>query len=273
VDNTFIFASAVSVLISGTAEEDYVEIWPPNPVVKFGGSLHLNCTSNCEDIGIESAYTKVPIGNGSNWKAFLLSNLDDWAASPLCYADCKTGQKKSPKANIIIYSKPLAGLILQPIWSLLRILGKMEVGKQYNLICRVFGVAPIRDLTVTLLKGEEQLLVKTFKDHTQLEAGVVVVNHRIRAQQNDYNKTITCQTSLDLRPAGPLLTNTSHDLKPLQLTIALFLLFCILTCSIYLKRSICSNQIENAEIERNSHSHPFHFFGTSGIQPFQVLYF
>uniref|UniRef100_A0A8C6YG91 Intercellular adhesion molecule N-terminal domain-containing protein n=1 Tax=Naja naja TaxID=35670 RepID=A0A8C6YG91_NAJNA len=156
----FIFASAVSVLISGTAEEDYVEIWPPNPVVKFGGSLHLNCTSNCEDIGIESAYTKVPIGNGSNWKAFLLSNLDDWAASPLCYADCKTGQKKSPKANIIIYSKPLAGL-----------LPEMEVGKQYNLICRVFGVAPIRDLTVTLLKGEEQLLVKTFKDHTQLEAG------------------------------------------------------------------------------------------------------
>uniref|UniRef100_A0A8C6YFX3 Ig-like domain-containing protein n=1 Tax=Naja naja TaxID=35670 RepID=A0A8C6YFX3_NAJNA len=189
----------------GTAEEDYVEIWPPNPVVKFGGSLHLNCTSNCEDIGIESAYTKVPIGNGSNWKAFLLSNLDDWAASPLCYADCKTGQKKSPKANIIIYKSP-EGIELDPV-------PEMEVGKQYNLICRVFGVAPIRDLTVTLLKGEEQLLVKTFKDHTQLEAGVVVVNHRIRAQQNDYNKTITCQTSLDLRPAGPLLTNTSHGIS------------------------------------------------------------
>uniref|UniRef100_A0A8C5SHP1 Intercellular adhesion molecule N-terminal domain-containing protein n=1 Tax=Laticauda laticaudata TaxID=8630 RepID=A0A8C5SHP1_LATLA len=106
----FIFASAVSVLISGTAEEDYVEIWPPNPVVKFGGSLDLNCTSTCENIGIESAYTKVPIENGSNWKAFRLSNVDYWAASPLCYADCKTGQKKSPKANIIVYSKSLAGL-------------------------------------------------------------------------------------------------------------------------------------------------------------------
>lgn len=89
----------------------------------------------------------------------------------------------------------------------------MEVDKQYNLTCWVLGVAPIRDLTVVLLKGEEQLLVKTFQDHTQPEAGAVVVNHHIRAQQNDYNKTITCQTSLDLRPRGPLLKNISPGIS------------------------------------------------------------
>ncbi|KAG8129962.1 hypothetical protein E2320_016635 [Naja naja] len=177
----FIFAS-VSVLISGTAEEDYVEIWPPNPVVKFGGSLNLNCTSNCEDIGIESAYTKEmdPIGK------HFFSAIWTIGQPALCAM--------------------LTGIELDPV-------PEMEVGKQYNLICRVLGVAPIRDLTVTLLKGEEQLVVEAFKDHTQLEAGVVVVNYRIRAQQNDYNKTITCQTSLDLRPAGPLLTNTSHGIS------------------------------------------------------------
>uniref|UniRef100_A0A670YAZ6 Intercellular adhesion molecule N-terminal domain-containing protein n=1 Tax=Pseudonaja textilis TaxID=8673 RepID=A0A670YAZ6_PSETE len=182
----------------------YVEIWPPNPVVKFGGSLDLNCTSTCENIGIESAYTKVPIENGSNWKAFRLSNVDYWAASPMCYADCKTGQKKSPKANIIVYKTPdHVKLDTVP---------KMEVGKQYNLTCRVSGVAPIWNLSVTLLKGEEQLLVKTFEDYSDPKTNDVVVNHLITALQHDHHKTVTCQTSLDLNPTGPLLKNTSHNI-------------------------------------------------------------
>ncbi|XP_034290214.2 intercellular adhesion molecule 5-like [Pantherophis guttatus] len=201
----FFFAVGAWAVTQGTTEEEFVEIWPPNPVVEFGGSLDLNCTSTCENIGIESAYTKIPIENGSNWKAFRLSNVDYWAASPLCYAECKTGQKKSPKANIIIYKSP-ESIELDPI-------PEMEVGKLYNFTCRVLGVAPIHDLTVTLLKGEEQLLIKAFQDHTRPEAGAVVVNHHIRAEQNDYNKTITCQTSLDLRPRGPLLKNTSHGIS------------------------------------------------------------
>ncbi|KAL7988299.1 hypothetical protein Chor_007218, partial [Crotalus horridus] len=88
-----------------------------------------------------------------------------------------------------------------------------EVGKLYNLTCQVFGVAPIRNLTVTLLKGEEQLLVKTFENYAHPEAGTVVVNHSIIAQKDDYSKTVTCQTSLDLRPRGPLLKNTSYSIS------------------------------------------------------------
>lgn len=88
----------------------------------------------------------------------------------------------------------------------------MEVGKLYNLTCRVSAVAPIRNLTVTLLKGEEELLVKTFEDHSDPETDNVVVNHNITAQQNDHHKTVTCQTSLDLNPSGPLMKNTSHNI-------------------------------------------------------------
>ncbi|XP_032066481.1 intercellular adhesion molecule 1-like isoform X1 [Thamnophis elegans] len=201
----FFFAVGAWAVTQGTAEEDYVEIWPPNPLVEFGGSLDLNCTSTCEHIGIESAYTKVPIGNGSNWKSFRLSNVNFWAASPLCYAECKTGQKKSPKANIIIYKSP-ASIKLFPV-------PDMEVNETYELTCWVLGVAPIRDLTVTFLKGEEQLLIETFEDHPWPEADAVEVNHIIKAQKDDYNKTITCQTSLDLRPRGPLLKNTSQGIS------------------------------------------------------------
>ncbi|XP_025026813.1 uncharacterized protein LOC103065745 isoform X2 [Python bivittatus] len=89
---------------------------------------------------------------------------------------------------------------------------EMEVGKPYDLTCQVSGVAPIRNLTMTLLKGAEQLLVKTFEDHTAPEAGPVVVKHRIIAQRNDHNKIVYCHTSLDLRPRGPLLKKNNYSI-------------------------------------------------------------
>uniref|UniRef100_A0A8C5RJU9 Ig-like domain-containing protein n=1 Tax=Laticauda laticaudata TaxID=8630 RepID=A0A8C5RJU9_LATLA len=189
----------------GFTEENFVRIQPENPVVQFGGSLEINCSANIEAnaIGLETAFRREIIGTGSNWKVFRLTNISDWNTLSLCFA--ADHKAKPAKATITVYKSP-EGIELDPV-------PEMEVGKQYNLICRVSGVAPIRDLTVTLLKGEEQLLVKTFKDHTHPEAGAVVVNHHMIAQQNDYNKTITCQTSLDLRPTGPLLKNTSHSIS------------------------------------------------------------
>ncbi|XP_015669400.1 intercellular adhesion molecule 1-like, partial [Protobothrops mucrosquamatus] len=186
----------------GFAEKDFVRIWPENPVVQFGGSLQINCSANTEGevIGLETAFKKEIIGIGSHWKAFRVSNIRDWKSSFLCYAEDHSA--KSAKATITIYKSP-DSVELDPV-------PEMEVGKLYNLTCRVSGVAPIRNLTITLLKGEEQLLVETFEKD---KADPLVVNHGIRAQQNDYNKTITCQTSLDLRPRGPLLKNTSHGIS------------------------------------------------------------
>ncbi|KAM6475690.1 intercellular adhesion molecule 1-like [Liasis olivaceus] len=185
-------------------KEGFVRISPENPVVEFGGSLVLNCSASCETIGLETAFTKVPNGTGSNWKAFLLTDIRDWVSDPLCYANCGDHQPKPASATITIYKPPESvELDLVP---------EMEAGKPYDLTCRVYGVAPIWHLTVTLLKGAEQLLVKTFEDHTAPEAGPVVVKHTIIAQRNDHKKPITCQTSLDLRPRGPLLKNTSHSI-------------------------------------------------------------
>ncbi|XP_026547626.1 intercellular adhesion molecule 5-like [Notechis scutatus] len=191
----------------GFAEENVVRIWPENPVVQFGGSLEINCSTNIEAdaIGLETPFRREIIGTGSNWKVFRLTNISDFQNTiSLCYAE-KDHETKSAKATITVYKSP-EKIELDPV-------PEMEVGKQYNLTCRVSGVAPIRDLTVTLLKGEEQLLVKTYKDRTDRKAVPVVVNHHMIAQKDDYNKTITCQTSLDLRPTGPLLKNTSHSIS------------------------------------------------------------
>ncbi|XP_032066479.1 intercellular adhesion molecule 5-like [Thamnophis elegans] len=186
----------------GFAEETFVRIWPENPVVEFGGSLQINCSAStkADTIGLETRFTRELIGTGSNWKAFRITNINDWNTKSLCYVNANS--TKTAVTTITVYKSP-ASIELDPVTD-------MEVGKPYNLICRVFGVAPIRNLTVTLLKGEEQLRIKTFEDHTRPEADGVMVNHTIIAQKDDYDKIITCQTSLDLRPRGPLLKNTSQ---------------------------------------------------------------
>lgn len=92
-------------LISGFAEENFVRIWPENPVVQFGGSLQINCSANIEAdaIGLETAFRKEIIGTGSNWKAFRVTNISDWNTNSLCYA--QDHPAKPAKATITVYSK------------------------------------------------------------------------------------------------------------------------------------------------------------------------
>ncbi|XP_058027021.1 intercellular adhesion molecule 3-like [Ahaetulla prasina] len=177
-------------------------------VVKFGHFFVLNCTTSSSsndscDIQESSSHNYDYRDVGPTWKAFTFIAVY-WSLNASCIVTCYN--ESSSWETIVTVYQPPQKIELDPV-------PDMEVDRLYNLTCRVFGVAPIRDLTVTLVRGEEQLVVKTFEDHTQPEAGAVVVNHQIRAQQNDYNKMITCQTSLDLRPRGPLLKNTSHGIS------------------------------------------------------------
>ncbi|XP_063150390.1 intercellular adhesion molecule 1-like isoform X2 [Candoia aspera] len=192
-------------------------------VVEFGHFFVLNCSSihssssNC-DIQEESSLRYDYREDGPTWKAFSFI-LSTWTLHALCFVNCTDGKIRYDKTIVTVYQPPKS-IEMVPV-------PEMEVGKPYNLTCWVSGVAPIRNLTVTLLKGAEQLLVKTFENHTEPEAGPVVVSHRIIAQQSDHNKRVTCQTSLDLRPRGPFLKSTSHNIslrifKPLeQLTLEL----------------------------------------------------
>ncbi|KAH0628771.1 hypothetical protein JD844_010275 [Phrynosoma platyrhinos] len=189
---------------SGAEEENFVRIWPEKPVVEFGGSVVLNCSSNCGNVGLETSLNKVPIGHGNtgiNWKAFNLTNVNQWAVTPLCYARCVTGAAKPRRANFTVYRAP-EHVVLDPV-------PKMEVGKEYNLICRVPSVAPIQNLTVTLFKGGKELHVKTFENDADPEAREVVVTHAITVQKEDHGEEVTCKAALDLGPEGPLFEKTS----------------------------------------------------------------
>ncbi|XP_042303583.1 intercellular adhesion molecule 1-like [Sceloporus undulatus] len=188
-------------------EKNFVRIRPEKPVVEFGGSVVLNCSSNCQDIGIETTLKWVLlVGNETTeikWKAFNLTSVDKWTVTLLCFARCATGAAKSHHVNFTVYRAP-EHVILDPV-------PKMEVGKEYNLICRVPSVAPIRNLTVTLFKGGKELQVKTFENFTDPQAREVVVTHGITVQKEDHGEKVICQVTLDLRPEGPLFEKTSHS--------------------------------------------------------------
>uniref|UniRef100_A0A8D2JHX8 Ig-like domain-containing protein n=1 Tax=Varanus komodoensis TaxID=61221 RepID=A0A8D2JHX8_VARKO len=182
---------------------EFIRVWPEKLVVESGGFVVLNCSSNCDGIGLETSLNQVPAGNGRTWKAFNLTSVNQWAPTPLCYAQCTSSNIQPQRAEITVYQAP-KHVVLDPV-------PEMEVGKPYNLTCRVSSVAPIRNLIVTLLKGGEELLVETFENHTVPAATDALVTHQIIAQQDDHRAEITCHAALDLRPEGPLFERASDN--------------------------------------------------------------
>ncbi|XP_060124756.1 intercellular adhesion molecule 3-like [Zootoca vivipara] len=181
-------------------EQEFLRIWPRKPVVEFGGSIVLNCSASCNNIGLETSLNNVPAGDGPTWRAFSLTSVRSWEPKALCYASCQSSTHQ--EAAITVYRAP-ERIVLDP-------LPEVEVGKEYNVTCRVFDVAPIRNLTVTLFKGKKRLYVETFEDRRNPEAdNVVVTSSSITAQQNDHGKEVTCHAALDLRPEGPFLEKAS----------------------------------------------------------------
>lgn len=87
----------------------------------------------------------------------------------------------------------------------------MEMGKVYNLTCRVASAAPIQLLTVTLYKGTEKLHIETFENHNAPGASDILVTFPITAQQDNHMEEVTCHIALDMRPRGQLLEKTSFS--------------------------------------------------------------
>ncbi|XP_020654331.3 intercellular adhesion molecule 5 [Pogona vitticeps] len=192
-------------LLAGAEQPAFdVSVWPENPMVEHGGSLELNCSTSCQEAdakgGLETSLIKARKDNGTGWARFQLVNITEWASAVECSFSCY-GEHKSVRANILVYQIPeLVAWAPVPM---------METGKAYNLACRVANVAPIRNLTVTLRQGTEDLHVETFESQSTPEATDVVVMHTITAEKEDHGEELTCHAALDLRPEGHLFEKAS----------------------------------------------------------------
>lgn len=89
----------------GTQGQEFqLRVEPQNPVVPAGGSLLVNCSTDCpsaELISLETSLLKESVGSGLGWAAFQLSNVTG-DIQLLCSGFCN-GSQMIGFSNITVY--------------------------------------------------------------------------------------------------------------------------------------------------------------------------
>ncbi|XP_060037696.1 intercellular adhesion molecule 3 [Erinaceus europaeus] len=177
------------LLVPGAPGQKFpVRVEPPELVVPAGGSLVVNCSSECPEpvnFSLETPFSKDTLGKGRGWATFRLSNVTS-DHKLLCSSYC-LGSQEAGAANVTVFAFPdRVDLAPLPPW--------LPVGDNFTLSCRVTGGTPRANLVVVLLRGKEEL-------HRQqlAEEGVTVV---VEASRKDHGVNFSCLTELDLRPHG-----------------------------------------------------------------------
>ncbi|XP_006898902.1 PREDICTED: intercellular adhesion molecule 3 [Elephantulus edwardii] len=183
-----------------------LQVEPLNPILPLGKSILVNCTVSCtnpENIALETFLSKEPAGRGPNWSAFWLTNVsaDDDA---ICSAFCN-GSQIVKSTSITVYKFP-ERVVLEPLppWQ--------RVGENLTLRCRVDEGAPRANLTVVLLRGEEEL----HRQSAEGEPAEVTVTVTVPARREDHGANFTCRTELDLRSRGLGLFENSSASRQLR---------------------------------------------------------
>uniref|UniRef100_A0A8C9FWH4 Ig-like domain-containing protein n=1 Tax=Pavo cristatus TaxID=9049 RepID=A0A8C9FWH4_PAVCR len=130
----------------------------------------------------------------------MLHNVSEWNSSVQCYFHCGSSREKE-RAEVIAYRR-----LDQPQ---LLLISPVKLGHAYNLSCFVPNVSPVRNLSVSLRRGNLTLHTATFWGHSQEKLEDVLVTHKATAQLEDHGQSITCQAVLDLQPYGPLFNNST----------------------------------------------------------------
>ncbi|KAG8505061.1 Intercellular adhesion molecule 1, partial [Galemys pyrenaicus] len=201
----------VRLIISGATEELFeVSIWPHQALVKSGQSLMVNCSTTCLDpgpSGIETFFKKTPLSRGPQWKEFLLEDVTENSILQ-CFFSCG-GIQKDASLGITVYEPPEQVILeLQPAW--------VAVDDAFTLKCHVPTVAPLENLTLTLLQGSQELHRKNFMNlAVDTQRAEITIN--VRAQREDDRCNFSCHAELDLSSHGGELFHGSSAIKVLRI--------------------------------------------------------
>lgn len=95
------------LLLPGAQGQQFpLRVEPQDPVVPTGGSLLVNCTTNCphaELLTLETSLIKKPVGNGMGWTAFQLSGVTG-DSQVLCSGYCN-GSQVTGSSSITVYGE------------------------------------------------------------------------------------------------------------------------------------------------------------------------
>nr|XP_060616872.1 hemicentin-1-like [Anolis sagrei ordinatus] len=119
------------------AELCKLAIHPKAPIVEFGGSVKLNCTSTCTN------YTKMDwevsferdVQEGEGWISLNIKNVTEWTTQPLCVAKFKGSGSIHTRAVIYVYQFSNPDIYLA---------SEIESGHSDKIICNISSLR-VRD--------------------------------------------------------------------------------------------------------------------------------
>ncbi|KAK1331230.1 LOW QUALITY PROTEIN: hypothetical protein QTO34_009181 [Cnephaeus nilssonii] len=183
-----------------------VSVWPDQALVKSGESLVVNCSTNCPDPGPSGIETFLKKTQRAQWKEFLLEDVTKNSILQ-CFFSC-AGIQKDRSLGITVYQPPEQVILeLLPAW--------VALDEVFTVKCHVLRVAPLENLTLTLLQGNHELHRKTFMSLAvaSQRAEVTII---AKAQREDHRCNFSCHAELDLRSHGGGLFHSSSASKLLQ---------------------------------------------------------
>ncbi|XP_067238619.1 vascular cell adhesion protein 1-like [Chanodichthys erythropterus] len=196
------YLSAVSqlVLFTGThAAECPLQLNPQRVVVRYNGSVAVNCSTNVphDGIGWEAIEGLVPMSLSVSLITWRVSNLREWDTEPFCFINPKGGDQCASYLAVTVYKTPDSVSI-----STVNHIGPMKEGNQYELQCDVLNVAPVQYLTVKWYKGETLVDQTTFTDTIKTPVNKTATL-MIRPDRSDDGVQYRCEAELDLGEEGP----------------------------------------------------------------------
>ncbi|XP_060501701.1 intercellular adhesion molecule 1-like [Panthera onca] len=195
----------------GATEEIFeVSVWPDQALVKLGQSLMINCSTTCPDpgpSGIETYLKKTQVDKGPQWKEFLLEDVTENSVLQ-CFFSC-AGIQKDTSLDITVYQPPEQVILeLQPAW--------VAMDEAFTVKCHVPSVAPLENLTLTLLQGNQELHRKDFMNlAVASQRAEITIN--VKAQREDDRCNFSCRAELDLSSRGGGLFHSSSAIKVLRI--------------------------------------------------------
>uniref|UniRef100_A0A452S2K8 Intercellular adhesion molecule 5 n=1 Tax=Ursus americanus TaxID=9643 RepID=A0A452S2K8_URSAM len=191
--------------LSAVAQEPFwADLQPRVALVERGGSLWLNCSTNCprpERGGLETSLRRNGTQRGLRWLARQLVDIREPETQPVCFFRCARRTLQA-RGLIRTFQRPdRVELVPLPAWQ--------PVGENFTLSCRVPGAGPRGSLTLTLLRGAQELIRRSFAGEPPRARGAVLTA-TVLARREDHGANFSCRAELDLRPHGlGLFSNSS----------------------------------------------------------------
>ncbi|XP_075402884.1 intercellular adhesion molecule 5 [Tenrec ecaudatus] len=207
--------AALSLLrLSAVAQEPFwADLQPRVALVERGGSLWLNCSTNCprpERGGLETSLRRNGTQRGLRWLARQLVDIREPETQPVCFFRCARRTLQA-RGLIRTFQRPdRVELVPLPPWQ--------PAGENFTLSCRVPGAGPRGSLTLTLLRGSQELIRRSFTGEPPRARGAVLAA-TVLARREDHEANFSCRAELDLRPHGLGLFENSSAPRQLRIFV------------------------------------------------------